>query len=85
MSRFIARSFKIAFDEGGRGNEYGYVVKLVWTNKKNMKTSFNPIFLWLSVMWCASKLAQWYVQGDRTVWEAGWNWFLDVVGRSFFV
>lgn len=43
----------------------------------------NPLVIWVSLAWCASKVWQWKVQSDATVWERGWNWFLDIV--EYFV
>lgn len=50
-------------------------------NFSAMKVSFNPLILWVTFAWCASKLLQWSQNSNKTVWQTGWNLFLDNFGK----
>lgn len=49
-----------------------------------MKLKFNPLYLWIASAWCASKVFQLAMQSKETIWETGWNRFLDVFGNFSF-
>lgn len=48
-----------------------------------MKFKFNPLYLWIAVAWCASKVLQLLTRSPETIWETGWNRFLDAFGNFF--
>ena len=49
---------------------------------RDAKLTFNPLFIWIFVVWCASKILQYATNGKKTVWEISWNWFLNEFGTG---
>lgn len=46
----------------------------------DIKTTFNPFFIYYTMTWFTSKVLQWQMKCEKTIWEIGWNWFLDIFG-----
>lgn len=42
----------------------------------------NPLLYYATIIWCTSKLLQWILRSDVTVWETGWNLSLEILGKS---
>jgi hypothetical protein len=48
---------------------------------RDVRSSYNPLFSWIILIWIVTKVIQWCMQIEKTVWETGWNWFLDFYGK----
>ncbi|CRK91267.1 CLUMA_CG004946, isoform A [Clunio marinus] len=49
-----------------------------------IETGLNPLFLWIGIAWCISKVLQWMTLSEHTVWEIGWSRFLNLYGDDTF-
>jgi hypothetical protein len=64
-------------------NFYADIFKKVNQRVRDIKLSVNPLFIWITCLWCASKVLQWSLRSNQTIWEISWNWFLDKYGNNY--
>lgn len=41
----------------------------------------NPLFAWMTFFWGLSKIVQWIVGSEVTIWESVWRVILDIFGK----
>lgn len=52
---------------------------------RNVLSEFNPLYLWISIIWLLSKIYQYVLNNETTVWECLWQKFLKIYGKSIIL
>ena len=57
------------------------IFKKVNQRVRDIKISFNPLFIWIILSWLLSKAIQLILRSDKTIWESFWIRLIGLIGN----